>query len=47
MHSFVWIQAARSFHQALRLDPNFVMAYLGLTETYIGLQDIAAARSAF
>jgi tetratricopeptide (TPR) repeat protein len=47
LHSFVWIEAARSFHQALRLDPKLVMAYLGLTDTYIGLQDIATARSAF
>jgi tetratricopeptide (TPR) repeat protein len=47
LHAFVWIEAARSFHQALRMDPNLVMAYLGLTDTYIGLQDVATARSAF
>src|SRR5271165_844984 len=29
VHSFVWIEAARSFHQALRLDPSLCMAYLG------------------
>src|SRR6266404_1848054 len=46
-HSFVWIEAARSFHQALRLDPNLAMAYLGLADTYIGLQDVATARAAF
>ena len=46
-HSFVWIEAARSFHQALRLDPNLAMAYLGLVDTYIGLQDVATARAAF
>jgi tetratricopeptide (TPR) repeat protein len=46
-HSFVWIEAARSFHQALRMDPNLAMAYLGLADTYIGLQDVATARSAF
>jgi tetratricopeptide (TPR) repeat protein len=46
-HSFVWIEAARSFHQALRQDPNLAMAYLGLTDTYIGLQDVATARAAF
>jgi len=28
LHSYVWIEAARSFHQALRLDPNLAMAYL-------------------
>jgi tetratricopeptide (TPR) repeat protein len=26
LHSFVWIEAARSFNQALRLDPNLAMA---------------------
>src|SRR5260370_40336624 len=43
----MWIEAARSFHQALRLDPNLAMAYLGLTDTYIGLQDAGTARAAF
>jgi len=41
VHSYVWIEAARSFHQALRLDPNLAMAYLGLTDAFIGLQDVA------
>ncbi|PYU78627.1 MAG: hypothetical protein DMG50_26835 [Acidobacteria bacterium] len=45
MHSYVWIEAARSFHQALRLDPNLAMAYLGLTDAFIGLQDVATARA--
>jgi len=47
LHSFVWIEAVRSFHQALRLDPHLVMAYLGLTDTYIGLHDVSTARAAF
>jgi tetratricopeptide (TPR) repeat protein len=47
LHSYVWIEAVRSFHQALRLDPNLVMAYLGLADTYIGLQDVGTARAAF
>jgi tetratricopeptide (TPR) repeat protein len=47
LHSFVWIEAARSFHQALRLDPSIAMAYLGLSDAYIGLSDVAAARAAF
>jgi tetratricopeptide (TPR) repeat protein len=47
VHSYVWIEAARSFHQALRLDPNLAMAFLGLTDTYIGLQDVPTARAAF
>jgi len=28
LHSYVWLEAARSFHQALRLDPNIAMAYV-------------------
>lgn len=47
VHSFVWIEAARSFHQALRLDHNLAMADLGLCDAYIGLQDIPAAREVF
>jgi|SRR5215472_2761068 len=47
LHSFVWIEAVRSFHQALRSDPNLAMAYLGLADAYIGLQDPVTARSAF
>ena len=47
LHSYVWIEAARSFHQALRLDPKLAMAYLGLADTYIGLQDVPTARAAF
>lgn len=46
-HSYVWIEAIRSFHQALRLDPNLAMAYLGLTDAYIGMQDPTTARAAF
>lgn len=47
LHSYVWIEAIRSFHQALRLDPEIGMAFLGLTDAYIGLQDVATARAAF
>ena len=47
IHSYVWIEAIRSFHQALRLDPNMAMAFLGLTDAYIGLHDPATARAAF
>jgi len=46
LHSFVWIEAIRSFHQSLRADPNLAMAYLGLADAYIGLQDVPTARSA-
>ena len=47
VHSYVWIEAIRSFHQALRLDPNMAMAFLGLTDAYIGLHDPVTARAAF
>jgi tetratricopeptide (TPR) repeat protein len=46
LHSFVWIEAARSFHQALRLDPRLAMAYVGLSDAYVGLADPAEARTA-
>jgi tetratricopeptide (TPR) repeat protein len=46
LHSFVWIEAARSFHQALRLDPSMAMAYLGLSDAYLGLSDAPSARAA-
>ena len=46
VHSYMWIDAARSFHQALRLDPNMAMAYAGLVDTCVGLQDVPAARIA-
>src|SRR5262245_46125303 len=32
LHSFVWIEAARSFNQALRADANLAMALVGLSE---------------
>lgn len=47
LHSYVWIEAIRSFHQALRLDPKLAMAFVGLADSYIGLQDIGTARAAF
>lgn len=46
LHSYVWIDAARSFHQALRSDPHLGMAYVALADAYLGLQDVASARSA-
>jgi tetratricopeptide (TPR) repeat protein len=47
LHSYVWIEAARSFHQALRADPNLAMAYVGLTDAFIGLHDVGTARATF
>jgi len=47
LNSFVWIEAARSFHQALRLDPSLGMAQLGLSDAYVGLQQLPEALEAF
>ena len=47
LNSFVWIEAARSFHQALRLDPSLAMAQLGLSDAYVGLQEFPQALEAF
>ena len=44
LHSYVWIDAARSFQQALREDPKLAMAYVGLSRAYAGLYDIDAAK---
>ncbi len=46
LHSYVWIEASRSFNQALRLDPKLAMAYVGLSRAYSGLEDPKAAREA-
>ena len=46
LSSYVWIEAARSFHQALRLDPSLASAYAGLCDVYVQLQDVPAARAA-
>jgi tetratricopeptide (TPR) repeat protein len=45
LHSYVWIEAARSFHQALRSDPKLAMAYVGLSYAYSPM-DYRAARAA-
>jgi tetratricopeptide (TPR) repeat protein len=45
LHSYVWIEAARSFHQALRLDAKMGMAYVGLSYAYSPI-DFAAANEA-
>src|SRR5947209_15570624 len=45
LHSYVWIEAARSFHQALRSDPKMAMAYVGLSYAYSPI-DYAAAQTA-
>jgi tetratricopeptide (TPR) repeat protein len=46
LHSYVWIEAARSFHQALRKDAKLAMAYAGLYRAYAGLNLLTPAREA-
>jgi tetratricopeptide (TPR) repeat protein len=46
LHSYVWIEAARSFNQATRLDPKMAMGYIGLSRACSGLTDPKAAREA-
>ena len=46
LHSYVWLEAARSFNQALRLDDTLALAQLGLTITYTELNAAPAARAA-
>jgi tetratricopeptide (TPR) repeat protein len=46
LHSYVWIEAARSFRQALRADPGLALAWVGLSRAYSGLEDAKAAREA-
>ena len=44
LESYVWIEAARSFHEALRHDPKLAMAYIGLSRTHSGLDDGVGAK---
>ena len=46
LHSYVWLEAARSFNQALRLDSKIPMAHLGLTIACTELNAAPAARAA-
>ena len=46
LSSYVWIEAARSFHQALRADPSLATAYVGLCDVFVQLQDVTAAQAA-
>lgn len=46
LHSFVWIEAARSFNEALRADPSLAMGQLGLSYALGELGDAAGARAA-
>ena len=46
LHSFVWIEAARSFNAALRVDPKLALAHVGLSVAYVELSRDADARKA-
>jgi tetratricopeptide (TPR) repeat protein len=46
LHSYVWIEAARSFRQALRIDGSVAMAYVGLSYAEWQLNRPAAAHAA-
>jgi tetratricopeptide (TPR) repeat protein len=47
LQSYVWIEASRSFRQALRLDAKLAMAHLGLSYVSSGLENPDAARQFF
>jgi tetratricopeptide (TPR) repeat protein len=47
LHDYVWIEAARSFNQALRIDPKLAIAYVGLNYAYTELNAPAGADRAF
>jgi tetratricopeptide (TPR) repeat protein len=46
LHSYVWIEAARSFNAALRIDPALALAHVGLSVALVELSRPAEARQA-
>lgn len=46
LHNYVWIEAARSLNQALRLDANLALAHVGLSYAYSELNQPDAAAGA-
>jgi len=46
LHSYVWLEAARSFNQALRLDANLAIAHAQVAVAYTELNAPAAAHDA-
>jgi tetratricopeptide (TPR) repeat protein len=46
LHSYSWIDAARSFHQALRTDPSLAMAHVGLSYAMFEVYGLKEARAA-
>ena len=47
LESYVWIEASRSFHQVLRLDPACAMAFLELSYVQSGLENAEGAKQYF
>jgi len=46
LHHYVWVDAARSFHEALRTDPDCAMCWMGLARAEQGLERPEATRTA-
>ena len=46
LHSYVWVEAARSFNQALRLDPSLAVAHAELSVAYTELNRPNEAKAA-
>ena len=46
LHSYQWLEAARSFNQAIRTVHDFPLAWTGLSRAYSGLEDPVLARDA-
>lgn len=44
LHNYSWIDAARAFNEALRVDPKLVMALVGLSTAYVQLNRPADAQ---
>lgn len=45
-HAYDWIRAARSFHEALKKDPQLAAAYWGLSRVYEQMDDRERAKKA-
>ena len=46
LHHYVWVDAARSFHEALRADPECAMCWMGLARAEQGAERDEATHSA-
>lgn len=46
LHHYVWLDAARSFHEALRADPGCAMCWMGLARAEQGVERPEATRAA-